>query len=104
MMTGFGIILPVFARRLPELGSGFEALGLMATAFALAQFVAAPFMGSLADRLGRRPIVLGSLAALAFLAAVVMVPETRTAAVRRRGRLHKLRETGLFAAAGESVS
>ena len=28
MMTGFGIIMPVFARRLGEFGSGVEALGL----------------------------------------------------------------------------
>ena len=54
MMTGFGIILPVFARRLGEFGSGVEALGLMTMSFALAQLVAAPFMGSLADRYGRR--------------------------------------------------
>jgi len=46
MMTGFGIILPVFARRLGEFGSGVEALGLMTMSFALAQLVAAPFMGS----------------------------------------------------------
>jgi multidrug resistance protein len=67
MMTGFGIILPVFARRLDEFGSGVEALGLMTLSFALAQFVAAPFMGTLADRLGRRPLVLAGLAA--FFAA-----------------------------------
>ena len=46
MMTGFGIIMPVFARRLGEFGSGVEALGLMTMSFALAQLVAAPFMGS----------------------------------------------------------
>ncbi len=63
MMTGFGIIMPVFARRLGEIGSGVETLGLMTMAFALAQFVAAPFFGNLADRVGRRPIVLFSLAA-----------------------------------------
>ena len=63
MMTGFGIIIPVFGRRLEEFGSGVEALGLMTMAFALAQFVAAPFMGSLADRYGRRPLVLVGLAA-----------------------------------------
>ena len=50
MMTGFGIIMPIFARRLGEFGSGVEALGLMTMSFALAQLVAAPFMGSLADR------------------------------------------------------
>ena len=65
MMTGFGIILPVFARRLGEFGSGVEALGMMTMSFALAQLVAAPFMGSLADRYGRRPLILLSLAAFA---------------------------------------
>jgi MFS family permease len=65
MMTGYGIIMPVFARRLGELGSGVEALGLMTMSFALAQFIAAPFMGMLADRLGRRPLVLTALAAFA---------------------------------------
>jgi multidrug resistance protein len=65
MMTGYGIIMPVFARRLGEFGSGVEALGLMTMSFALAQFVAAPFMGALADRIGRRPLILVSLAAFA---------------------------------------
>ena len=63
VMTGYGIIMPVFARRLGELGSGVEALGLMTMSFALAQFVAAPFMGTLADRFGRRPLILTALAA-----------------------------------------
>jgi multidrug resistance protein len=65
MMTGYGIIMPIFARRLGEFGSGVEALGLMTMSFALAQLVAAPFMGSLADRYGRRPLVLVALAAFA---------------------------------------
>ena len=66
-MTGFGIIMPVFARRLGEFGSGVEALGLMTTAFALATFVAAPFMGALADRIGRRPLILLSLISFAVV-------------------------------------
>ena len=71
---GFGIVMPVFARRLGELGSGVEALGLMTMSFALAAFLSAPLMGSLADRVGRRPLFLGGLAAyvvvnLAFLFA-----------------------------------
>ena len=36
MMTGFGIIMPIFARRLGEFGSGVEALGLMTISFSLA--------------------------------------------------------------------
>ncbi|KAA3663921.1 MAG: MFS transporter [Chloroflexi bacterium] len=63
MMTGFGIIMPVFARRLSEFGDGVEALGLMTMAFALAQMIASPIIGSMADKYGRRPIILLSLAA-----------------------------------------
>jgi DHA1 family tetracycline resistance protein-like MFS transporter len=62
MMTGYGIVMPVFARRLDELGAGVAALGFMTMAFAFAQFALAPFMGNLADRFGRRPLVLLALA------------------------------------------
>jgi multidrug resistance protein len=61
MMTGFGIIMPVFARRLAELGAGVQALGWMTMSFALAQLISAPFMGNLADKRGRRPLILLSL-------------------------------------------
>ena len=66
MMTGFGIATPVFARRLIELGAGVEVLSLMAMASALAQFLLAPFIGALADRFGRRRIVLLALSGLAI--------------------------------------
>jgi len=65
MQTGFGIIYPVFARRLSEFGAGVDALGLMITAYAIAQFALGPFAGSLADRIGRRPLVLLGLGAFA---------------------------------------
>jgi MFS family permease len=64
-MTSFVIILPLFARRFTELGAGVEALGISEMAYALTSALAAPFMGALADRIGRRPIVLISLAAYA---------------------------------------
>lgn len=67
-MTGFVMILPLFARRFESLGAGVEALGLSAMAHALTSTIAAPLVGMLADRIGRRPIILLSLAAyvLAF--------------------------------------
>jgi MFS transporter, DHA1 family, multidrug resistance protein len=84
MMTGYGIVFPVFARRLAELGAGVEALGLMAVAFAVGQLIAAPGMGALADRIGRRPLILLALASvilanLAYLVAanVAMFVATR---------------------------
>jgi MFS family permease len=65
-MTGFVMILPLFARRFESFGAGVEALGVSAMAFALTSTVAAPFVGMLADRFGRRPIILFSLAAYAL--------------------------------------
>jgi len=67
-MTGFVIILPLFARRFSEFGAGVESLGLSAMAYALTSAMAAPFMGALADRFGKRRLVLASLVAyiLAF--------------------------------------
>ncbi|MCA9969464.1 MAG: MFS transporter [Anaerolineales bacterium] len=194
MMTGFGIIMPVFARRLAAFGDGVAALGIMTTAFALAQLLAAPILGSLADRHGRRPFVLlalgafilanvgylladstaafiavraaggaftaglfpaamgvvadtvpesqrarwigvvmagygagfvfgpvlggvlydaygfampfaasGVMAAIAFVAALILVPETRPPAVRRREALRRRRETAVSAAAEPSL-
>jgi MFS family permease len=67
-MTGFVMLLPLFARRSDSFGAGVEALGVSAMAYALTSTFAAPFIGMLADRFGRRPIILLSLAAyvLAF--------------------------------------
>src|SRR4029453_9865775 len=60
-MTGFVMILPLFARRFESFGAGVGALGVSAMAYALTSTIAAPFIGMLADRFGRRPIVLLSL-------------------------------------------
>jgi MFS transporter, DHA1 family, multidrug resistance protein len=59
--TGFVMVLPLFARRFSELGAGVELLGASVMAGALAAALAAPFMGALADRYGRRLLVIASL-------------------------------------------
>ena len=64
MMTGYGIIMPVFARRLGEFGDGVKELGFLTMAFALAQLIGAPIWGGAADRRGRRPIILLALIAV----------------------------------------
>ncbi len=60
--TSYVLIMPLFSRRLSALGAGVEALSLSDLAYALTATLAAPFMGALADRLGRRPLALASLA------------------------------------------
>lgn len=66
METGYGIVMPIFAKRLGELGAGVETLGYMAIAFAIGQLLMAPILGSLADRIGRRPVILTALAGVAL--------------------------------------
>jgi MFS family permease len=58
MMTGYGIVMPVLAKRRAEFGSGVADLTYLTMGFALAQFTLSPVMGSVADRVGRRPLVL----------------------------------------------
>ncbi len=62
LMAGFGIIVPVFPQRLQALGLGAETLALMEGAFGLGMFLFSTPLGTLADRIGRKPIVLLSLA------------------------------------------
>lgn len=71
IMTGFGIIIPVFPQRLESLGLGAETLALMEGAFGLGTFLFSTPMGILANRFGRKPLVL--LALMGFIATNLML-------------------------------
>ena len=45
-----------------EFGAGGRQLGLLVASFALMQFIAGPIWGRLSDRLGRRPVLLITIA------------------------------------------
>lgn len=62
-LVGFGIVIPIlpFYVRSFEVSDAF--IGLLAASYSLAQFLAAPTLGRLSDRIGRRPVLLASLAA-----------------------------------------
>jgi MFS family permease len=77
LMTGFGIILPIFPQRLEALGLGAGTLALMEVGFGLGMFIFSTPMGILANRIGRKPIVFISLAGFIvtnLALAVVNVP------------------------------
>ncbi|HLZ55363.1 MAG TPA: MFS transporter [Ktedonosporobacter sp.] len=77
MMTGFAIIMPVFPQRLQALGLGASTLALMEGAFGLGMFLFSTPMGTLAGRIGRKPILFISLAGFIvtnLLLAFVNVP------------------------------
>ena len=61
-LVGFGVIIPL----LPFFGEHFGAspaqVGLLMAAYSFTQFLAAPLWGRLSDRIGRRPVLLASMA------------------------------------------
>jgi multidrug resistance protein len=59
--TGFGIIIPLLPFWAKHLGANAVQVGLILTAYSLAQFIFLPVPGRLSDRYGRRPIILWSL-------------------------------------------
>ncbi len=65
-LVGFGVVIPL----LPYYGltfhaSPFEVTAMMAC-YSVAQFVTSPLLGRLSDRVGRRPVLLFSLACFAL--------------------------------------
>lgn len=72
-LLGFGIVIPI----MPNLAKSMAitshlsfnpdyAVGITAAAFSVIQFLFAPMFGSISDRIGRRPIILGSILVNAF--------------------------------------
>ncbi len=61
-LIGFGIVIPL----LPFYAEHFDAspaqVGLLMAIYSAAQFLAAPFWGQLSDRIGRRPVLLWTMA------------------------------------------
>ncbi len=61
-LIGFGIVIPVLPFYADALGASATQLGFLFTAYAGAQFLAAPLWGRLSDRVGRRPVLLLTIA------------------------------------------
>jgi multidrug resistance protein len=61
-LLGFGIIIPILPTYAKELRASELEIGLMVACYALMNFVFAPFWGSLSDKIGRKPIMLVSIA------------------------------------------
>src|SRR5206468_708478 len=69
-LIGFGIVLPILPLYAKRFGaSAVTATGLVA-AFSAAQFVCSPILGRLSDRIGRKPVLLFSLAGTAVASLV----------------------------------
>lgn len=61
-LLGFGLVVPILSVYVKEIGASDMQVGLLASIFALTSFFFTPFLGSLSDRIGRRPIILFGIA------------------------------------------
>lgn len=68
-LIGFGMILPLLPFYAQELQATPARIGWLFASYSLAQLVFAPLLGRLSDRVGRRPVLLASIAGgiLAYL-------------------------------------
>ena len=69
-LVGFGIVIPLLPFYAEHFGAGPEVVTMVMASYSLAQLFTAPLWGRLSDRIGRRPVLLASLAGsvLAYLA------------------------------------
>ena len=79
-LLGFGIAVPILAYSAKTYGASGMTLGLILASFSLMQFFFSPIWGRLSDRIGRRPVIVGSLlgnvigfATFAFASNVAML-------------------------------
>src|SRR5881396_4377264 len=61
-LIGFGIIIPLLPFYAETFGASPVVIGLLFAVFSLCQLAAAPVLGDLSDRHGRRPVLVFSLA------------------------------------------
>ncbi|MDJ0865006.1 MAG: MFS transporter [Myxococcota bacterium] len=70
-LVGFGIVMPILPFYADEFGASGTTLGLLLSCYPAAQFVFQPLWGRLSDRVGRRPVMLATIAGTAVALLLV---------------------------------
>ncbi len=63
-VLGFGLIIPILPFYIERVGGGAEVVTLVVALYSLLQFLAAPTIGRLSDRHGRRPVLIWTTAVI----------------------------------------
>lgn len=72
--VGISLVFPILPRLLSEVTQGGNVafyIGIMTSLYAVMQFIFAPVLGALSDNLGRRPVLLVSLAGAAIIYTIM---------------------------------
>lgn len=65
-VIGFGIVIPILPFYVSSFGASPLTITLLFSTFAFFAFLSSPFLGALSDRIGRRPVLLLSIASTAL--------------------------------------
>ncbi|HEY6460590.1 MAG TPA: MFS transporter, partial [Polyangiaceae bacterium] len=61
-LIGFGIVIPFLPLYVGTMGGSARTVGVLISCFSFTQLIATPLLGRLSDRVGRRKVILLSLA------------------------------------------
>ena len=75
-LVGFGIIIPLLPFYAETFGASPFVIGLLFASFSLSQLLAAPILGELSDRYGRRPVLVFSLIGTVISFAMLAVAQS----------------------------
>lgn len=65
-VLGMGIIIPILPFYVESFGAGALTLTMLFSVFSLCSFLSAPVLGALSDKIGRRPVLIMSIASTAI--------------------------------------
>ncbi|MEX1368434.1 MAG: MFS transporter [Nannocystaceae bacterium] len=74
-LVGFGIIIPVLPFYATSFGASPQTVTMLSVSYSVAQLLASPVLGRLSDRVGRRPVMLVSIAGSAVSMLVLGVAQ-----------------------------
>ncbi len=75
-LLGFGIVIPLLPLYAERFGASPAVIGWLLASYLIAQAIAAPVLGRLSDRIGRRPVLIASLAGSAVSFTLLGLAET----------------------------
>jgi len=61
-LVGFGVVIPLLPYYALRYDASAFAVTMLMASYSLAQFIAAPVLGRISDKVGRRPVLLASIA------------------------------------------